>query len=114
MNVKVKGVHVRLSSGLREYLDKHLVEPLSRLYPDDSATLTVHLVDVNGPKGGLDKEVRVTLHTAGKIRLHVSERGEDLGACICVARDRIQEAAKRVRAKRMTKRIRAEAPSLSL
>jgi len=108
MNVKMKGVHVRLSSGLREYVEKHLVEPLSRLYPDDSASLTVHLVDDNGPKGGEDKEVRITLNAAGRVRLHVTERGVDLGACICLARDRIEEAAKRVRAKRMTKRLRGE------
>jgi putative sigma-54 modulation protein len=111
MNVRIQGVHVRLSDTLKAYVDKHLVQPLARICQNDAASMTVHLVDDNGPKGGIDKEVRVTVRLPEQGTLHVSQRGDDLYAAICIARDRVETATRRALSRRASHRFRQDEAS---
>ncbi len=100
MNVIVKGVHLRVSPRLRSYVDAHLVGPLLHFWNDEASELEVHLVDTNGPKGGRDKECRVTARMPGSRTLHVTERSDDIYKAVSFARDRLEKAAKREIAKK--------------
>jgi putative sigma-54 modulation protein len=96
MKLQLHGVHITLTDALKERVDAQLFLPLQHLVDNDAAELEVHLCDVNGPKGGLDKECRVTLRVPGRPAVHVTERSEDLHKCIQVTHDRLSVMAKRV------------------
>lgn len=95
-----------LTRGQKEMVREQLLLPLSRIAEDDAAQLEVHLCDTNGPKGGLDKECRVTLHLKSLPSLHVSERSENLYKSIQLARDRMMRTAKRLLAQQHLERRR--------
>ncbi|MBI3183368.1 MAG: HPF/RaiA family ribosome-associated protein [Myxococcales bacterium] len=100
MTVLLKGVHVRMTDTLRAYVEKHLVRPLLHFYRDPAAELEIHLVDNNGPKGGLDKECRATVRMPGSRTIHVTEASDDLYQAVCFARDRLERLEKRAISRR--------------
>jgi putative sigma-54 modulation protein len=101
MKVLMRGVHLSLTEGLKAYVQKHLVEHIQRVCRDDTASeIDISLLDINGPKGGVDKECRVTVRLPGLSALHVTETAETLHQAIDAARDRTETALKRVLEKR--------------
>lgn len=96
MKVLMRGVHLSLSEGLRDYVQRHLVEHIRRYVDDEASELDVSLVDVNGPKGGVDKECRVTVRIPGLAPVHVTEAAETLHQAVDVSRDRLERAIKRL------------------
>jgi putative sigma-54 modulation protein len=95
MKLLLRGVHLDLTEELKGYVQTHLADHISRFYDDTAAELEVSLVDDNGPKGGVDKEARVTFRSPHVASLHVTERGADVFACIDLARDRLERLVKR-------------------
>lgn len=95
MRVTVKGIHLRVSRGMKAHVLEHLAQPLERICDGPATQLEVHLVDTNGPKGGLDKECRVTVRIPGSKALHVTEASEDIYKAIDFARDRVERLIKR-------------------
>ncbi len=95
MKVILKGVHLSLTERMKAYVQEHLVEPIQRFYDDEAAELNIHLVDNNGPKGGTDKECRVTAFIPGSVPLHITEATDDIFQSIDFARDRLENALKR-------------------
>ena len=95
MRVVLKGVHCQLTDGIKDHVQRHLVEPLERFFDSEAAMLEVHLVDNNGPKGGLDKECRATLFIPGARQLHIDEAAEDHYKAVDLLRDRLEKALKR-------------------
>jgi ribosome-associated translation inhibitor RaiA len=57
--------------------------------------VVVHVHDINGIKGGIDKGCHMEVHLAGLEPVNVEERREDLRACIDVTVDRLEEAVHR-------------------
>ena len=57
--------------------------------------ITVYLTDINGPRGGVDKEcqIAVQLHRGGTVR--VGQTDADLIAAVNVATDRVSHAVMR-------------------
>jgi putative sigma-54 modulation protein len=95
MKVVIHGVHLTLTDEMKAYVEKRLVHSLERFYDNEAAELSVHLVDVNGPKGGEDKECRVTVFMPGSAPLHLSERSDDIFKSIDLVEDRLIKATKR-------------------
>lgn len=95
MKVILKGVHITLTERLKAYVDEHLVAPIERFFDDEAAELDIHLVDSNGPKGGRDKECRVTAFIPGSAPMHITEATDDLFQSIDFARDRLEKTIKR-------------------
>jgi len=100
MKVLLRGVHLSLSEGLKAYVQEHLVEPIERLYDDEASEIDISLVDNNGPKGGVDKDCRVTVRLPGLSAIHVTETAETLHQAIDAARDRLGNTVKRTLEKR--------------
>jgi putative sigma-54 modulation protein len=100
MKVLLRGVHLSLSDGLKAYVQEHLVDHIERLADDEAAEIDISLVDINGPKGGVDKECRVTVRLPGLSAIHVTETNETLHQAIDSARDRMENTLKRVLEKR--------------
>jgi putative sigma-54 modulation protein len=95
MKVIIQGKHLQLSPGLKSYARKHVVEPLNRFYDNQAAELRVELGDVNGSKGGVDKECHLTLHMPGARTIQIEETTQDPYASMDSAADRLVRAAKK-------------------
>jgi ribosomal subunit interface protein len=95
MKVLLRGVHLDLTDALRAYVDEHLVSHIERFADDEAAEIDIALVDTNGPKGGVDKECRVTVRLPGLSAVHVTESADSLFPAIDASRDRLENALKR-------------------
>lgn len=95
MKVLVSGVHLELTDRLKAYVEEHLATAITHFYDDEAAELDVHLVDNNGPKGGQDRECRVTAFLPGMATLHINETTDDIYKSIDFARDRLERIVKR-------------------
>ena len=95
MKVLLRGVHLDLTDALRAYVDEHLVSHIERFADDEAAEIDISLVDINGPKGGVDKECRVTVRMPGLSSVHVTETADSLFPAIDAARDRLERTLKR-------------------
>lgn len=100
MKVLMRGVHLSLTDGLKAYVQEHLVDHIERLCDDEAAEIDISLVDTNGPKGGVDKECRVTVRLPGFSAIHVTETMETLHQAIDSSRDRLEKTLKRTLGKR--------------
>jgi len=95
MKVIIQGKHLQLTPGLKRYAREHVVEPLNRFYDNQAAELRVELGDMNGSKGGVDKECHLTLHMPGARTIQIEEATQDPYASMDAAADRLVRAAKK-------------------
>lgn len=95
MEVRVRGVHVDVDAGLRSFVELHVERALQRIFQRQAVSVEVHLVDTNGPKGGVDKAARVTLVVPGLPPMHVEEVSDDIRKAVLGACVRLERAAKR-------------------
>lgn len=95
MKVLLRGVHLSLSESLKAYVQEHMVSHIERLADDEAAEIDISLLDNNGPKGGRDKECRVTVRLPGLAAVHITETSETVHQSIDAARDRLETALKR-------------------
>ncbi|HZH04359.1 MAG TPA: HPF/RaiA family ribosome-associated protein [Myxococcaceae bacterium] len=95
MRAEIRGVHLSLTEDIKEFVEKHLIAPFEHFYQDEAAEMVVTLRDSNGPKGGLDKECRVTVHLPHINTIQITEASEDIYKSVCFARDRLERVAKR-------------------
>jgi ribosomal subunit interface protein len=102
MQLLVRGVHIQVTDALREYCEIHFRRALERVLGREPAVqVEVHLVDTTGEnKGGIDQEVRVTVHVPGHPALHVTESSDEIHRAIAAASDRVERAAKKYQDRR--------------
>lgn len=100
MKVLMRGVHLSLTASLEQYVQAHLVDPISKYMENEASEIEIALVDTNGPKGGVDKECRVTVRIPGMAAIHVTETDETLFQAIDGMRDRLEVAVQRAVEKR--------------
>ncbi|HSP80039.1 MAG TPA: ribosome-associated translation inhibitor RaiA [Myxococcaceae bacterium] len=100
MKVLMRGVHLQLTDSLRDYVQRHLVDHIGPYIDDEASELEIALVDVNGPKGGIDQECRVTVRIPGFAAMHVTETAETMFQAVDAARDRLEKTVKRTVEKR--------------
>jgi ribosomal subunit interface protein len=95
MKIIIQGKHLRLSQGLKNYAQEHVVEPLQRFYDNEAAELRIELGDVNGSKGGVDKECHLTLRMPGTKAIQIEETTPDPYASLDAAAERLVRSAKK-------------------
>jgi putative sigma-54 modulation protein len=100
MKVLMRGVHLELTESLRDYATRHLVDPIARYIEDEASEIEIALVDINGPKGGVDQECRVTVRMPGFAGMHITETAETMFQAIDATRDRLEKTIKRTVEKR--------------
>ncbi|QRN94579.1 ribosome-associated translation inhibitor RaiA [Archangium violaceum] len=100
MKVLMRGVHLDLTDSLRDYANQHLVDPIARYIDDEATEIEIALVDINGPKGGVDQECRVTVRMPGFSGIHITETAETMFQAIDATRDRLEKTVKRTVEKR--------------
>ncbi|HYO56649.1 ribosome hibernation-promoting factor, HPF/YfiA family [Archangium sp.] len=100
MKVLMRGVHLELTDSLRDYANQHLVDPIAKYIDDEATEVEIALVDINGPKGGVDQECRVTVRMPGFAATHITATAETMFQAIDSARDRLENTIKRTVEKR--------------
>lgn len=89
MKIHIKGIKVKISPDLRSYVLEKIkkYEPLIK----EPATCQVILKDTRGPKGGLDKEVTISMTLPGiKKPLFVSQCSSDFFGSIDLVQERLE------------------------
>jgi ribosomal subunit interface protein len=94
MKVIVQGKQLRLSQGIKSYVDEHMVEPLRRFYDNEAAELRVEFGRGNGNRGEA-KECHVTFHMPGGRTLQIEEETSDLYGGLDNAADRLLRNVKK-------------------
>ena len=111
MQFSISGDRVKVTTGLREYIDRRLYFALGRFGPAIDH-VSVRVGDVNGPRGGVDKhcQIVVKLRTSGSNSIAVDDLDENLYAAVARASNRVgrtvARAVERKRGKRAYQRRR--------
>ena len=87
MKIQIRGKDIALDEAMQEYIERRLLFSLGRFSPRITR-VTVQVLDLNGPRGGLDKSCRieVQLHPSG--RVFVKDTDAHLHAAVDRAVDR--------------------------
>ena len=74
MKIDIRGHRMELTDALRAHIERRLRFALGRFGARITA-VTVTVEDLNGPRGGVDKQCRITvaLASAGHLRVEVSD-----------------------------------------
>jgi len=91
MRIETQARGFALTQGLRSHVERRLQFALSR-FQDRLARINVHLSDVNGPRGGVDKLCQLRLCVQGLPQIVVKDTEADL----YIAVDRAAERAGRL------------------
>jgi len=105
MRFSVSGDRVKVTTGLREYIDRRLYFALGRFGPAIDH-VSVRVGDINGPRGGIDKhcQIVVTLRASGSNPIAVHDNDEDLRAAVARASNRAgRTVARAIERKRRTR-----------
>ncbi len=105
MQFSVSGDRIKVTTGLREYIDRRLHFALGRFGPAIDH-VSVRVADVNGPRGGVDKhcQIVVKLRASRSNPIAVDDNDEDLYAAVAQASDRVGRTVARAVERRQGKR----------
>jgi putative sigma-54 modulation protein len=106
MKVHVRSRHIELNDMVRIYVERRLEFALGRL-SGRVVRATVHVVDINGPRGGEDKVCRIEVRLRPTGTVLVGDADADLFVAIDGAVERAAEAV--ARALKRTREVRRRA-----
>lgn len=95
MNLDVRGVNVPVSRAVEGHVERRFGASLRRFF-GRVERVTVRLMDLNGPRGGTDKRVRVAVGIAGAPDVVVQESSSDVYRAIDAAAARAKHSVARV------------------
>lgn len=75
MLVQIHASGFKLDAAFREQIEQKVSTSLSR-FADRFRKVDVHLADVNGPKGGTDKSIRLVVDSNREPTVIIEEKGE--------------------------------------
>lgn len=102
MRIDIRG-NVTLTEAISQYAERRLQAALGR-FSKRVPLVTVRLLDVNGPKGGVDKRCQVTLSVPPTTSLMIEESHADLYTAIDYVADRAARVVTKEIGRRRTKR----------
>lgn len=104
MRLEIRFLHIDPSEALREHIERRLGFALRR-FGDRFRSATVRVVDLNGPRGGVDKECRITLQALRGGRVVVRARAGDAYDAVTRAVACLDEACGRLFARHTAARL---------
>lgn len=88
MRYRIQGQDVRITDSLRCEAERHLTFALSRFSPSIQQ-VRLRLIDMNGPRGGVDKRCRIVVTMESGATIVVESEDSDPSAAIFMAAERI-------------------------
>ncbi len=93
-NIELRSWNVPLSEAMREHVARRLDFALRR-FAHRIERITVRLVDINGPKGGVDKRCRIVVQLSPARKVMVESTDSDAYAAVSQAAIRADETVAR-------------------
>lgn len=112
MQVRIHSHGFHADQELREGIERRLDLSLGR-FESRVNEIQVWLSDENGPRGGIDKSVRIELDLSGARELRVEQVGSSWQAAVDMAAGRLGRVAARELERRRNRRIHSELMALS-
>ena len=119
MIISTSSHNIQLSRELDEFVSSTLRNSLERL-ADDVVSVDVFLQDLNGPKGGIDKQAVIRIHLRGRREVAIETVHENLSAAVRVGAKRAKRAvrrslrkARRIEKFRISRRLASQPSSLN-
>ncbi|MGE0820944.1 MAG: ribosome-associated translation inhibitor RaiA [Candidatus Binatia bacterium] len=94
MQIDIRGHRMKLTDALRAHIERRLRFALGRFGARIMAG-TVIVEDLNGPRGGIDKQCRIAVALKGSGHVRVEVRDTDMISAVDHAADRINRAVTR-------------------
>jgi len=95
MTYRVRFRGIESSAALREHAERRLHRQLGR-YRQQITSVALRLTDINGPRGGSDKQCQITVRGGSGIgSVDVSVTHEDAYAAVDLAMERVRRAVGR-------------------
>ncbi len=94
MQLLITGKNFKVGDELRDHIDRRLLFALGKFDPEIDR-VEVGLADVNGPKGGLDKQCRIVAKVRSLGSVVVEEQDLDFYTAVDRAADRLGRAVHR-------------------
>ncbi|MGI5861397.1 MAG: HPF/RaiA family ribosome-associated protein [Myxococcales bacterium] len=95
MKVLIQGKQMTVPDELKSYVMERLVKVIMRFYDSSAAELRVEFGDMNGTKGGNDKECHLTFRMPMAQTIQIEEVTQDPYASLDAAGDRLVRIIKR-------------------
>lgn len=111
MDVQIHSCDFPLTGALRRFTQRRLIGITER-FGATIGSMRVHFRDINGPKGGVDKSVRVQIFVPSRRPIVIETRHEDLYAAITITARRLSRAVQRSK-DRLREISRSDAPRYS-
>lgn len=93
-----------MEPAVQDHIERRLRLVLGRFGPR-IGRVTVHLADINGPRGGLDKRCRIIARLRGGGRVIVEDTNAELTAAVHGASDRLGQSVRRQLERRRDRRL---------
>jgi ribosomal subunit interface protein len=103
MELEIRGQNLHVGNQLHEQVERQMNFALGQFESWISGA-SVHLEDINGPKGGVDKQCRVLVNLKGGKTLKIEDVDADLAVAVNRAADRLGHAVSREIEKRREKK----------
>ena len=94
MQIQIRQHNLEPNRELAEFVERRIQFSLGRFNGRLRSTV-VSLQDLNGPRGGVDQECRITVHTAWGSEIVITERHSDSFAAVACATERAGRAVRR-------------------
>ena len=99
MQLEMRGKHLDVTEALRTHATRRLQFALGR-FGQHIARVTVHLTDLNGPRGGRDKHCRIVVKMTHRGKIIVEDVDTDVRTAITQAAERLSRTVAREVARR--------------
>jgi ribosomal subunit interface protein len=103
MELEIRGQNLHVGERLQEQVERQLNFALGQ-FETWITGATVQLEDINGPKGGIDKQCRVLVNLKGGKTLKIEDVDVDISVAINRAADRLGQVVSREIDKRREKK----------
>ena len=94
MELEIRRHNIHLSDAMKDHIERRLEFALGQ-FNSRLGSVAVHVEDVNGPKGGIDKQCRILVTLPGGKVIKVEELDAEVTAAVDRAADRIGHAVRR-------------------
>ncbi len=94
MKIQIRGKDVQLDEDVKDYIERRIQFGLGRFSPRISG-VTVQIHDLNGPRGGQDKECRIEVRLKPSGSVFVKDSDAQIHAAVDRVTDRVARSVKR-------------------
>jgi ribosomal subunit interface protein len=94
MELEIRRQDAHLDEAMRDFVERRIGFALGP-FEDKVSRVNVNLDDVNGPRGGIDKECRILVTLYGGITVKVQDMDADMASAVGRAADRVATAVTR-------------------